>query len=148
MNSKRAEYREILRATLTGDFQAAQDKAAQLGDIRWADSGLLVGAVFAITVNRRFGDDASHASVKAFVEEARQNFAESERPIKPLMAEALVRGVLGEPELLREIPREEAMPTQIALAYKILDEEEATPADVDRLLDEAEELAEKWAPTR
>ena len=146
--SKRTEYKALLRAMFTDDDATARAKAEELGDVPYRDAGLLVAAAFAIAMERRFADETSHEAVKSFVAEAQQNFDQAAGSVKPLMAEALVRAALGEPELMEEIPREDAVQPQILLTYKVLVEEEATPADVDRLLDEAEELAERWAPTR
>ncbi|MGH3662829.1 MAG: hypothetical protein ACRDTQ_13330 [Micromonosporaceae bacterium] len=147
MTSKRASYKAVLRALFTRDSEAAQEKSAELGDLTWADSGVLAGAAFVIAMERRFKDDDSHAAIKAFVKEAQENYEDAEPAIKPLQAEALIRGVLGEAELMREVPRDDALPTQLALTYKVLADEQASPEDVDRLLDEAEALAQQWAPS-
>ena len=140
----RTEYRQIFEAMLTGDTETANRLNAEAGKVAWQDSGLLVLAAFALGVERQFAEDASHDAIKAFVTEAQQNFAQAPTPVRPLTAEAVIRGILGEEELLDEVPREAQHATRMMLTYKMVQALELTPEEVGKLLDEAEDDVDHW----
>lgn len=139
-----AGYRRIFQAMLNGDAETAKQLNENQGEVTWKDSGLLVTAAFALLAEQRFADDESHAAVKAFVAEAEQNYAQAASPIKPLVAEGVTRAVLGEAELLDDISRDDQQSTQLLLTYKIVQDSEMTPEQVNQLLDEAETLVDDW----
>lgn len=139
----RAAYRNLLKATFTQDAETVDRISAELGDVPWKDSGLLVAALFSLAIRGRFARDASPAAVRAFVTEARDDYAEVDQPIKPLIAEGVVRAALGEEDMLDEVPPLEGMQVQMALTHKILLEAEATGEQIDRMLDQAEALLDE-----
>ncbi|HZE41074.1 MAG TPA: hypothetical protein VE172_19925 [Stackebrandtia sp.] len=134
----------MFEAMLNGDASTAKRLNKAQGEVTWQDSGLLVTAAFALLAEKRFAADESRTAVKAFVAEAQQNYADSPTPIKPLVAEAVTRGVLGEESLLEEVSREDQQSTQMLLAYKIVQDAEMSATDVARVLDDAEALVDQW----
>lgn len=136
----RADYRKLLKATFVEDFDEVDRINADLGDTDWKDSGLLIAAVFSVAIEERFAKDSSRSAVKDFITAARADYAEADNPIKPLVAEGVVRAALGEEELLDGISAAESMQVQMILAHKIISEGEKSPAEIDALLDRAEKL--------
>lgn len=140
----RAEYRRIFEAVLTGNADEAKRLNEAQGSVTWKDSGLLVTAAYALAAEKRFAADDSHGAVMAFVAEAQRNYAQSPTPIKPLVAEAVTRAVLGEETLLNEVSREDQQSTQMLLTYKIVQDNDMTDTQIAKLLDDAESLVDQW----
>lgn len=143
----RIRYKALLNASFTGDFDTAEAISEELGDVPWQESGALLAAVFALAVESRFQHDSGDAAVSQFLEEARIEFADAQPPLDLGHARSLVRAVLGEHGPMEGVSPQEAVPVQMALTHKILADRAATAEDVARLLDEAEELVDKAAPT-
>ncbi|GAA4910490.1 hypothetical protein LX16_2706 [Stackebrandtia albiflava] len=143
--SKRDKYRQMLRAGLVGDYDTAERYGAELGEVSWQDSGVLVNALFTLTVQDKFDDDADRDDIRAFVRQLLDDYSTADPPLKPLMAEGLIRSVLGEDELYREIDKVEAIPTQTAIAYKLVSDANLSTEQIDELLADASELADRWS---
>lgn len=143
--SKRAKYKQMLRAGLVGDFDTAERLDGELGDVSWQDAGVLVNALFALAVQDRFEADVDRAEIRAFVTDTIHEYRSVEPPFKPLMTEGLIRSVLGEDDLSKEIPKSEAIPVQTAIVNKIVNDAGLSHSDIDALLDEAEALADRWS---
>lgn len=145
MTQTRANYRQILEASLRGDFDEAERLNAELGDIPFSESAVLVGAAFYVAVKHQFREDSNHAAVIAFVNEAMAEYANAQPPMNSVTAEALVRAALGESELMRGIEAEEAVPTQLSLVYKVVQDAQLSGDDISALLDQSERLATRWS---
>ena len=104
---------------------------------------MLVAAAFAIAVEERFADDDSLDAVRVFIREAREDFAAADEPIKPLVAEGIVRAALGEDDLLDDIDPLEGMRIQVGLTHKIFAEAGKTAEQIDQALSEAEAMVDE-----
>ena len=138
-------YRDVLRALLLGEREKADELKSRMSDSEYRTSDNLISATFCGAVEQRFKDDPSPAAVRAFMDEARQNFANAQPPLKPLVAEALIRGVLGEEHLLDELDPDDFTPTQMPITRKIIAESPELQTRIDALLDDAEKTAAFWA---
>lgn len=140
MTDQVAQYKELLRALFKDDTQAAQRIAAEHGDSSWEGTGSLLMAVFGTAIDRRFTTDGSHAAIMSFVREAEDAFRSAGQAFNPLYAELLVRAVLGEDELIQQVPRDDATALMMPLADKAVSDLKLSDAEVDKLLDDAEAL--------
>ena len=138
----------MVAAGLTGDLDTAERLGAELGDVDWEDTWLFANALFVLVVQRKFADDTDREVIREFVRELRRGYRSAQSLLPPLVAEGLIRSVLGEEELFDEFPRDEAIPVQAAIINKIVVDAGMSPADVDRLLDEAETMADRWSGQR
>lgn len=139
------EYKEVLRALLLGDNDRADQLKARMGDSQYEGASELISAAFCVAVEQRFKDDSSPEAVRVFMDEARQNFANASPPLKPLVAEALIRGVLGEEHLLDEVDPDDYVGTQMPIARKIIAESPILQTRIDDLLSDAEKIADHWS---
>jgi len=139
------EYRQVLRALALGDGETADRLIDQMDANE--DHGDFVSAVFCVVVERRFKSDGSADAVRAFIDEARLNFAQVDPPFKPLAAEAMVRTVLNpdEADLLDELDPNQQVPVQLALIRKIVAESAQLTNQIDDVLDDAEKILHYWA---
>ncbi|MGH8792947.1 MAG: hypothetical protein ACRDXX_09905 [Stackebrandtia sp.] len=138
--------REILKAAALGDAGTVEQlNEERLSKDRSEDERrqfrTLVSALFCIVLERRFRDDASHAAVKRFIDEMRYDYRNAEPPIKPLVTEGLIRGVMGEEHLLDEIAPEEQLEAQFPVIRKITMQSEDMTNRIDAYLTDAEALA-------
>ncbi|HZE41073.1 MAG TPA: hypothetical protein VE172_19920 [Stackebrandtia sp.] len=143
--SRKIRYRAVLRASLHGRFDEAKDKGANLANVTWDNSTMLLAAAFYMAAEKRFAADSSRDAVAAFIKECGEAFEDGSVEFRPLIWEGLVRGVLGEDELLQEIAPEDAMPAQMGLTYKMVKDLGMDQSQIDQLLDDAEELSQQWA---
>lgn len=143
--SNEVKYRDVLKALLLGNQASANALKTQMSDAEYRTSDELISAAFCVAVEQRFKADSSPAAVQAFMDEARQNFANAQPPLKPLVAEALIRGVLGEDHLLDDLDSNDFTPTQLPLTRKIVAESPDLQERIDDLLDDAEKIAAHWA---
>ena len=115
-------FRDFCRAWLLGDNDAADDLQARLPDTEYQESDELVSAAFCVAVEHRFKTDPGPAAIRTFMDEVRVNFEDAQPPLKLLIAEALVRGALGEEHLIDEVDPNDFTPTQMPLTRKIVAE--------------------------
>jgi hypothetical protein len=139
-----ALFREVVKAAALGDM----DRAAQLDDqIPEQDSErftTFLTAMFCGALEHRFGGDPSPDAVRRFVQEACDDFRDAQPPIKPLVLEGVIRGMLGEEHLLDEISAEDQLLYQIPVIRKIVHQSAEMKARIDDYLTDAETLAAKW----
>lgn len=138
-----SDIMDLFRAAVREDSEAVDRLSEQIGERNWPAVAGRIAAVFGLAVNRRFSPDSDVRDIASFVAEARTELAEGD-DIPPLESEALVRAALGESELAENIPQDVAVPAQIVLAVKILRDEHLSGGEVDKLLAEADALAERW----
>lgn len=145
MTTKQAQYRQILEAGLRGDFTEAERLNAELGDIPFSVSAVLVGAVFYMAVQQRFATDSSPAAVHKFTKEALAEYADATPPIEQSVVDALVRAALGEEDLMQGLDAAETVPVQMSLVYKIVADLHLSDVQLAKLLNDGESLASSWA---
>lgn len=138
-------FRDFYRAWLLGQSETADDLHARLADSQYQTSEDLISAAFCVAVEHRFKADTSPVAVRAFMDEVRLNFEDAQPPLKLLVAEALVRGALGEEHLVDEVDPDDFTMVQMPLTRKIVAESPELQARIDDLLDDAEKIAAHWA---
>ncbi|MGH3647568.1 MAG: hypothetical protein ACRDTM_10390 [Micromonosporaceae bacterium] len=119
-----SEAVEMLKALLGGDFVSVDRHAVQLEQSGGADDWLgLLATAFAMAVHRRFRPDTDVREITRFISAVRQRYDyEGTNDLPPLVGEALVRGALGETELMTDLDQEAAVRAQLILLYAIMSE--------------------------
>lgn len=139
----RSDYRKLLKATFTDDSAEVGRISRGLGDVTWKDSGLLVAALFSLSIEGRFTGYAGEDPVGEFLAEARTEFAAASLSIDPAVAENVVRAAVGDEDLLDTVPPLEGMQVQIALIHKIFIDAGLDSDQIDAMLDKAEALLDQ-----
>ncbi|WP_239095949.1 hypothetical protein [Micromonospora lutea] len=103
----------------------------------------MIGAVFAIAVNGRFGPDTTPADVAQFVASARAGYEEGDS-IPALETEGLIRAALGEAELADNISPDVALGAELFVLTKILQDANPTPEQLNAFVTEAEQTAAEY----
>ncbi|HIV58898.1 MAG TPA: hypothetical protein H9902_13180 [Candidatus Stackebrandtia faecavium] len=135
------DHANVIKAQLLGDYAEAEalieDFAGGHGPYKVA----LTAAVFTLALRSRFGADSSREAIDQLITEARAEYVNAPG-FKPLAAEALVRGVLSEREehLLDEVPVDDYVVHQLAIAHKIVTDSGDLTARIDDVITEAKEL--------
>jgi hypothetical protein len=144
-----AEYVAALRASLTADDQAfsrlsaalqARDGGENSGNIYSA----LTGMALFIAARRHFPDGYTSADVVRFVGKVRARFADAANDIDPLVAEATLRGALGDAAAVEGLDKATMATAIPALLFVLLEEQDVSGDGLDALLSEARPLAEIW----
>lgn len=138
-----SDIMDLFRAAVREDSEAVDRLSEQIGEHNWPAVAGRIAAVFGLTVHRRFKPDGDVRDIARFVAEARAELAEGD-DIPVLESEALIRAALGEAQLAESIPQDVAVPAQIVLAVKILRDEHLSGGEVEKVLAEADALAERW----
>ncbi|CAM3316501.1 hypothetical protein [Stackebrandtia soli] len=141
----RTAYRKLLLATFTGDFAEVDRISAEIGEIAWQDSGLLISAVFGLAIEERFPGPVDVETIDAFVEAACADFAAAQPPLDARVAGDVVRIALGEDVPVDRLNSMQSMQVQVALTHKVFADGKKSPEDIDELLERAENLLDLTA---
>ncbi|WP_035698922.1 hypothetical protein [Glycomyces tenuis] len=108
------------------------------------DPGLwLLAAVFAAILEDSFGDNLTRDAIAGFVRRLREDYSGADE-FKPLTAEAVIRASAGEVSLFEDLTREDIVTTQIMIIGRLGVQGTSVRPDLDRILDDAEELVAEW----
>jgi hypothetical protein len=143
------EHVAALRAFLTEDEETF-DRVSAIRRKRGGGNeySALQGAAFAAAARRRFPDGHTAGDVVRLVAEVRSAVDDTDGEIDPRTAEGLLHSVLCDPAAAEGLDELAKARTQPALLYAMLEEGEFSSADLDTLLAEARELADRWLAGR
>ncbi|WBB49839.1 hypothetical protein O3597_04995 [Verrucosispora sp. WMMA2044] len=133
-------FSDLIRALARADWDAVDALVVKIGQQGLANGLRIVGAAFALAVNRRFGPDSSPTDVAQWVAGIRAQHQGAE-PLPALEMEGLIRAALGEPELVDTIAPETALGAELFILGQILLELNPAPAEMDEFIADAEQLA-------
>ncbi|MEU7924480.1 hypothetical protein [Micromonospora sp. NPDC049107] len=131
---------ELIRALHRADWDAVDALSVEIGRHGLGNGLKVIGAAFAVAVERRFGADATPSDVAAWVSGIRSR-QQGGDPLPVLEMEGLIRAVLGEPELVDSISPETALGAELFMLGQLLREADLSPAELDEFTLEAEQLA-------
>jgi hypothetical protein len=139
------EHVVALHAFLTGDEETF-DRVSALLKKRGSQNeyAALQGAAFAVAARRRFPDGHTAGDVVRLVAEVRSAVDDTDGEIDPLTAERLLHSVLCDPAAAEGLEELAKARTQPALLYAMLEEGGFSRPDLDNLLAEARQLADRW----
>ncbi|HIV57128.1 MAG TPA: hypothetical protein H9902_04145 [Candidatus Stackebrandtia faecavium] len=138
------KYRDVLKLMLLGHNETAGELHNQIDDDVDPD---YVSAVFVTCAGKRFAEDTSPASLRSFVNEARQDYEGANSPFGPLAGEALLRVAIdpeNEAQLIDEVNPDDRFMVQLPMTRKILAESAELTDRVDDALDDAEKVVAMW----
>jgi hypothetical protein len=110
-------------------------------DVGNQQANLLIIAAFSTAVHRAVGDEPSIEATQKLIQDIRGTYVKAE-DLQPVQAEAVVRGLHGERELLKDMPYVELARTQLSLTYGIVQLLDLKGAAFEEFLDESLELAQ------
>jgi hypothetical protein len=137
-------FKEAIRAAVAGNAERAAELDDQIPDAERNAYNIFITAMFCGAIEHRLGDDHSQAAIKRFVDEMRFDYRNLQPPMKPLVLEGLIRGLLGEDHFLDEIGPHDQLRLQLLSLRKIVNQSSEMQARLDDYLKDAEALAEHW----
>ncbi|WP_030154931.1 hypothetical protein [Glycomyces sp. NRRL B-16210] len=137
-------FRETLKAAALGDSEEANRLYDQIPEAEVEQYNMFIVAFFAICLEVRFKNDQSLAAIKAFADEMRYDYRNAEPPVKQLVVEGLIRGMMGEEEVLQEISPADQYRTQLLAIRKIVGQSPEMQTGLTPFLSDAEGLASQW----
>jgi hypothetical protein len=137
-------FRETMRASALGNADKATELYQQIPKSEVEQYNMFIVAFFAGALGVRFKDDHSLPAIKRFAEEMRYDYREANPPVKQLVIEGLIRGMLGEEQMFDEISAEDQYRTQLLAIRKIVGQSPEMQANLDSYLKDAETLVAEW----
>ncbi|MCH7229651.1 hypothetical protein L0U85_02060 [Glycomyces sp. L485] len=137
-------FRETIRAASLGNADEASRLYDQIPKSDLNEYHMFVVAFFAAALGVRFQEDQSLSEIKRFADEMRYDYRDAQPPVKQLVVEGLIRGMLGEEQMFDEISPQEQYRTQLLAIRKIVGQSPEMQARMDDYLTDAETLATQW----
>lgn len=137
-------FSQTLRAAALGKADEAHQLYDQIPEAERENYNVFIVAFFAICLEVRFKNDQSLAAIKTFADEMRYDYRNAEPPVKQLVVEGLIRGMMGEEQVLQEITPADQYRTQMLAIRKIVGQSPEMQTDLSSYLAEAEGLAAQW----
>ena len=136
------ELPAYIRTLVRGDHAANDQIEAKLDAEGWDGFPRFLAALFFVSVDRRFGEDATQADVIKFVADMRADLGDDAPEVNPAAAETLIFSVI-DPSIDYDIDHQMIGRIQAATVHKVLAEEDLTDQELDAVLAEAVELASR-----
>lgn len=133
-----------LRAQLRGDRSEHERLFSMLSKSDADAYPALIAAAFIVAAERRFQSDSTAADVIQFVADVRGQTPSAAEGIDPKIGERLVLSVVAD-EDIDDIDGDTAILTELFLLAGMVASEGLQVAELDRLLEEAREVADEWA---
>lgn len=134
------ELPAYFRTLVRGDHAANEQIEAKLDAEGWDGFPRFLAALFFVSVDRRFGEDATRADVIKFVADMRAGLVDDGPEVNPEAAETLIFSIIG-PSMDYDIEQQMIGRIQAATVHKVLAEGDLTDQELDAVLAEAVELA-------
>ncbi|MGH3662392.1 MAG: hypothetical protein ACRDT8_14370 [Micromonosporaceae bacterium] len=131
----------MLDALLRGDLETVDRHSSELDQDDASEWLRLIATAFALAVHGRFETDTDVREITTFIREVRARYdTEGNRDLPPLVGEALVRGALGETDLIADIDQEASVSAQLILLYAMV--ESLSDDERDAFVAEAVQMAD------
>ncbi|WBB90938.1 hypothetical protein [Verrucosispora sp. WMMC514] len=132
--------RNLIRALARTDWDAVDALVVEIGQDGLTNGLRVIGAAFALAVNRRFTPDATPTDVANWVAGLRAQY-QGQDPLPTLEMEGLIRAALGESELVDTIAPETALGAELLMLGQLILQENLSATELDEFVTEAEQLA-------
>jgi hypothetical protein len=134
---------DLIRAMARGDWGTADRLLAEIGDKGLREGPQTITAAFFVAVQRRFGETADLQQIATFVATTRQRYADGHE-LPALAMEGMIRGALGEADLLDDIAPDVAFSAQIVILGTLLQDEQWTETELEEFIREVEQTAAQY----
>ena len=128
-----SDDRILLKSAVTHGAQAPVDAIERLGDER--TYALMVTAT-SLAISRKFTRDASLDEISAYAKGLPERFPGGAGEIKPAHAEAVIRALRGEVELLEPLSHDEILGMLFLITYAIMSHERLQGPSLDAYIDQ------------
>lgn len=138
------EHLAMLRATVEGEFERAEEMSHALRDA----GGLrgypeVISAAFYIAVRRQFPERYSAEDIIRLVADTRAMFDQTGDALDPRAAELVARSALGEQGLASHLPGATITQAQVAVVSLLAHEKKL--GEPDAFMSEVKALIDEWA---
>jgi hypothetical protein len=137
---------EHVRTIISGALASEPDDAVNrraIESLGIKRTSIVISAAFAYAVMKRFSEDTPLEVVRDWVRAARANLEHPET-MPHLYVEGLIRAILGEEGLAREVPNETWISIESWLIYLLVREVYPSSAEQAQFLEEAVRYADDW----
>lgn len=135
------DRREVLRTIVEYDYDDPTHAAARLGT---GETANVVAAALTVAGRRKFGDKPDPQAVADYVDGLRGSSEGAGKALTQQVGESLIRGMLGEPELLDKVDSDTFIPAGILISYSLVAEEELDSDGEQEFIHEAMALVAQW----
>ncbi len=135
------DRKAVLRTIIEYDYDDPTHAAQRLGS---ADTTNVVAAALTVAARRRFGESPDQKDVSAYVKQLRDSSPGAAQTIPQNVGEALIRGMLGEPELLDQVHPDAFIHAGILISYSLTADEDLDDEGRGEFVTEADQLAAQW----
>ncbi|MFC6017045.1 hypothetical protein ACFP2T_12620 [Plantactinospora solaniradicis] len=137
----RRELSDLIRAMARSDWDTADRLLDQLGQSGWGGGSQVIGAAFALAVDRRFRGK-NLEDIARFVADTRARYQDGS-DLPALAMEGMIRAVLGEVHLVDDIAPDVAFSAQIAVLGTLLQDEDLTDEQLEQFIRTVEATARR-----
>ncbi|MFC4337300.1 hypothetical protein [Salininema proteolyticum] len=143
MTEHKEYYVKTMKAFALDKPEYAELVANQPVGSNW---GLYSLATFSVMLDKAFKDQetVTHESIKQFVEKVRYSYRKAEKPFNGLALEGLIRSLMGEDELMDDIPVDQQHDAIMLTIYYVAQTDEDVYARIDSYLTDADAMADAW----
>jgi hypothetical protein len=135
------DRKAVLRTIIEYDYDDPTHAAQRLGS---ADTTNVVAAALTVAARRRFGETPDQKEVSAYIKQLRASSEGAAETIPQNVGEALIRGMLGEPDLLDQVHPDAFIHAGILISYSLTAEQDLDEDGRNQFVTEADELAAQW----
>jgi hypothetical protein len=135
------EFRQLIELTLDESDDPQLEALIESFGVR--TTALIVSAAFAYAVQKRFPSDTTLEALRDYVQWARSRLAPGEEAPQ-IYVEALVRSVLKDEDVMREVPRNQVLPIQTWMLHVLVNDAFPGPEGRRRFAEEAAAYAQVW----
>jgi hypothetical protein len=96
---------------------------------------VLVSAL-SIAVHNRFPKGTPREDISAYAASLKSRYPDAEQDVKPIVVEALIRTMLGEPNLLEGISNNDLVPLEFVVVHDIMSQQDLSGARMDEYVDQ------------
>ncbi|GLZ80672.1 hypothetical protein Afil01_54790 [Actinorhabdospora filicis] len=132
------DERTLLIATITEGTKAPLDQIERLGNRR---TYILLSAAMFAAIEQSFAPETTPDQIRGYIEELYERFPKARGELKAEVVEAIIRGGLGEEELLKPLTYEDTLAAAHLVTFDLMTRANLDDAAKEEFIREVYDLA-------
>jgi hypothetical protein len=132
---------ELLRTIVEYGYDDPTHAARRLGS---AETTNVVAAALTVAAGRKFGESPDVQAINDYIAGLRASSDGFADTVEPGVGEALLRGMLGEPDLLDQVHPDVFIHAAVLISYSIMTEQPLEADGRAQFISETERLVAQW----
>jgi hypothetical protein len=137
-------HRDLVEAIASRESEKARQLSEALPSEEYQEYGQYLAAVFAIFMEDFFGDKLSRDTIAGFAKRLGEDFRAAGVEYDQTLVENVIRASAGEVSLYENLSSGDIVSTQVMIIGRLGVQGTSVRPDLDRFLNEAEELVTEW----